>query len=99
MCVIFMAVAPRADRRYSAIQPTSKPRQSRGLATGLSNMGPFHACFVRSLTALVLVCASLAPLTANATDAGTKKIVLIAGTVHQGPQGHPAGTHEYELAS
>src|SRR3954453_17373578 len=27
------------------------------------------------------------------------KIVLIAGTVHQGPGGHPAGTHEYELSA
>jgi putative heme-binding domain-containing protein len=28
-----------------------------------------------------------------------KKVVLIAGTVHQGPAGHPAGTHEYELSA
>lgn len=27
-----------------------------------------------------------------------KKVVLIAGTVHQGPGGHPTGTHEYELS-
>ena len=29
----------------------------------------------------------------------TKKIVLIAGEVHQGPGGHPPGTHEYELSA
>jgi hypothetical protein len=28
-----------------------------------------------------------------------RKIVLLAGTVHQGPGGHPAGTHEYELTA
>src|SRR3954454_20720438 len=27
------------------------------------------------------------------------KIVLIAGEVHQGPGGHPSGTHEYELSA
>jgi len=28
-----------------------------------------------------------------------KKVVLLAGTVHQGPGGHPPGTHEYELTA
>ncbi len=37
--------------------------------------------------------------TARCNDATPKKIVLLAGTVHQGPGGHPAGTHEYELSA
>jgi hypothetical protein len=36
--------------------------------------------------------------TASAAD-GTRKIVIIAGTVHQRPGGHPAGTHEYALGA
>jgi putative heme-binding domain-containing protein len=34
-----------------------------------------------------------------AEPAQAKKIVIIAGSVHQGPGGHPAGTHEYELSA
>ena len=35
----------------------------------------------------------------NAGHNAEKKIVLLAGTVHQGPGGHPPGTHEYELTA
>jgi putative heme-binding domain-containing protein len=35
---------------------------------------------------------------ASAAELAAKKVVLLAGTVHQGPGGHPAGTHEYELS-
>jgi hypothetical protein len=36
---------------------------------------------------------------AHAAEAAHKKIVFLAGTVHQGPGGHPPGTHEYELTA
>jgi putative heme-binding domain-containing protein len=35
----------------------------------------------------------------SADDAAPRKVVLLAGTVHQGPGGHPPGTHEYELSA
>ena len=47
----------------------------------------------------VLVVAVLAAASFAAEPARAKKIVLLAGTVHQGPGGHPAGTHEYELSA
>ncbi len=53
----------------------------------------------RVLAAMVLM---LFALTASSVDAATpaaKKIVILAGAVHQGPGGHPAGTHEYELTA
>jgi putative heme-binding domain-containing protein len=42
---------------------------------------------------------ALAAISGRAEAATPRKIVLIAGTVHQGPGGHPAGTHEYELSA
>ncbi len=36
---------------------------------------------------------------AAASDVSSKRIVLLAGAVHQGPGGHPPGTHEYELTA
>ncbi len=42
---------------------------------------------------------SIASGNATAADAPPRKIVLLAGTVHQGPGGHPPGTHEYELSA
>jgi putative heme-binding domain-containing protein len=62
-------------------------------------MRPSDACFLRPLAALLLAIAGSVPLAATAADALPKKIVLIAGAMHQGPQGHPAGTHEYELTA
>jgi len=35
----------------------------------------------------------------RAAEPAPKKVVLIAGTVHQGAGGHPPGTHEYELSA
>src|SRR3954468_18465197 len=49
-------------------------------------------CFVAGALALAMQCGS-------AEAATPRKIVLIAGTVHQGTGGHPAGTHEYELSA
>ena len=37
--------------------------------------------------------------TVAAEQAQARKIVFLAGTVHQGPGGHPPGTHEYELSA
>lgn len=39
------------------------------------------------------------PTRLAAEPAATTKIVFLAGRVHQGPGGHPAGTHEYELTA
>jgi len=47
--------------------------------------------------ALVILCGR-DPINA-AEPPATKRIVFLAGTVHQGPGGHPAGTHEYELTA
>ncbi len=47
----------------------------------------------------VLILAVLASRATAAETPRVKKIVLLAGTVHQGPGGHPAGTHEYELSA
>ncbi len=42
---------------------------------------------------------SIAAGAESAKGEPSKKIVLIAGEVHQGPGGHPKGTHEYELSA
>ncbi len=49
--------------------------------------------------ALAVACAGMCSAAAATADEVPKKIVIIAGTVHQGPGGHPAGTHEYALSS
>ncbi len=49
------------------------------------------------LAAFCCAAATFAPLASAAS--ATKKIVLLAGTVHQGAGGHPPGTHEYELTA
>lgn len=57
-------------------------------------------CLYRgTLPTVLLAVVALLPQFAFAADAvPPRKIVLIAGDVHQGPGGHPAGTHEYELS-
>jgi putative heme-binding domain-containing protein len=57
------------------------------------------ARFVRCALLGVIACGASEPARAVADAARPKKIVLLAGTVHQGPGGHPAGTHEYELSA
>jgi putative heme-binding domain-containing protein len=55
----------------------------------------------RVISCVLAACAMvicLGVLAARGEEARPKKVVLIAGTVHQGPGGHPAGTHEYELS-
>jgi putative heme-binding domain-containing protein len=47
---------------------------------------------------LLSLCCGL-PRALAAEQPRPKKIILIAGAVQQGPQGHPAGTHEYELSA
>ncbi len=44
-------------------------------------------------------CTLLCPIARAADAAPSKKVVVLAGTVHQGPGGHPPGTHEYELSA
>ncbi len=62
--------------------------------------------FQRFKTMRLLAClavwaiqATIASSAPAAEASAAQKIVLIAGTVHQGPGGHPAGTHEYELSA
>ncbi|MEX0676894.1 MAG: ThuA domain-containing protein [Pirellulales bacterium] len=52
-----------------------------------------------SLPAFVLLSALAAPHASAVEPPASTKIVFLAGTVHQGPGGHPAGTHEYELTA
>jgi len=54
-----------------------------------------------ALVVTVSLGSALNSLAAAATPAKSapKKIVFLAGTVHQGPGGHPPGTHEYALAA
>jgi putative heme-binding domain-containing protein len=60
----------------------------------------WHAMRAGLLFFLALICfLSSMVCPAIAAEAAPKKIVLLAGTVHQGPGGHPAGTHEYELTA
>jgi type 1 glutamine amidotransferase len=56
----------------------------------------FACCLALSLLAQGLRAGSD---TAGAAETRPKKIVLLAGTVHRGPGGHPPGTHEYELTA
>ena len=53
------------------------------------------------LAALALAAVLMGPVVHSAAAAETrpKKIVLLAGTVHQGPSCHPAGTLDYALAA
>jgi len=54
-----------------------------------------------SLLSVTLVFAFLSACEriAMAIEPAPKRIVILAGTVHQGPGGHPPGTHEYELTA
>src|SRR3954469_20638333 len=52
-----------------------------------------------SWVCLIAGALALVGMSGWAEAATPRKIVLIAGTVHQGPGGHPAGTHEYELSA
>jgi putative heme-binding domain-containing protein len=57
---------------------------------------------VRSAFVALMVLSLSSPIALSAAAAApsaAKKIVILAGTVHQGPGGHPPGTHEYELSA
>ncbi|MGD9720573.1 MAG: ThuA domain-containing protein [Pirellulales bacterium] len=53
----------------------------------------------RALAVVATIAAVLCASASHAAEAKPKKIVFLAGTVHQGPGGHPPGTHEYELSA
>ncbi len=99
-------------RRASEGSSSSVPRwrvglvsdhtQRRAFATRIPGPPPqivwaTRACGIALL--LITLCAATVLAGAEPEAPKPKKIVLIAGTIHQGPGGHAPGTHEYELTA
>jgi putative heme-binding domain-containing protein len=67
----------------------------------MSNKPLVRARVARLTCFLLLFAGTLCVAVAHAEEpsAASRKVVILAGTVHQGPGGHPPGTHEYELSA